>query len=304
MEKIAVIDLGTNTFDLLIAEKTNNSIKHLLKIKEAVMLGKEGINAGIISEQAQQRAYTALQKFKNKIDSYQCKQTIAIGTSAIRSAKNMSDFINKVETNLDIKIQTISGNMEADFVFEGVKKAVNLTNENYLILDIGGGSNEFIIANKESVLWKHSFNLGVTRLLEQIPLSDPVTKNEIETLNEHLHNKLFLLKQALDSYPVTKLIGVAGVFNNFAKIIYNKKNTNNYNTDTYNTIELTDFEQMSKEIIASTRQQRLQIEGLEDIRVDVAVMATLFTNMIIKLSNVTGIIQSRYALEEGVIFSI
>lgn len=302
-QKIAVIDLGTNTFNLLIAEQNSEGkINCLFRNKEAVMLGKEGINDGKISQAAQLRAYKVLKIFAEQIKKHDCKKTIAIATSAIRSATNMADFMKKVKSELGIKIKIISGSMEADFIYEGVKNAVKFTSENYLILDIGGGSNEFIIANEKEVLWKHSFDLGAARLLEYIKPSDPIKQREIAQLDEYLDRQLFLLQIALESYPVTQLVGASGVFDNFAKIIDGLKGLKYYETDTYRYLSLTDFFQISKKIIASTHSERLQIKGLEAIRVDVAVMATLFTNFVIKLSKVKGIIQSAYSMKEGMFY--
>lgn len=302
-KKIAIIDLGTNTFNLLLARQgADKRINYLLRSKEGVMLGKEGLNDGKISSAAQLRAYNVLKAFAEQIKKHDCQQTIAIATSAIRSASNMTGFIKKIKSELGIKIKTISGSMEADFIYEGVKNAVKFTSENYLILDIGGGSNEFIIANENEVLWKHSFDLGVARLLQFISPSDPIKQEEIVQLNDYLTRQLFLLQIALENYPVTQLIGASGVFDNFVRIIDEIKQVKHNETSTYKVLTLSDFSQISKKIIASTHSERLHIKGLEAIRVDVAVMATLFTNFVIKLSKVKGIIQSAYSMKEGVFF--
>lgn len=304
-KKIAIIDLGTNTFNLLVAEQNSGTkINRLFHTKEAVMLGREGINDGKISQAAQLRAYKVLKSFSEQIKQYNCQQTIAIATSAIRSANNMINFIGKVKSELGINIKIISGSMEADFIYEGVKNAVNFTSENYLILDIGGGSNEFIIANEKEVLWKHSFNLGVARLLEHIAPTDPIRQEEITQLNQYLTHQLFLLQTVLEKYPVTQLVGASGIFGNFAKIIDEIKQLKHDETDICRALTLSDFSQISKKIITSTHSQRLQIKGLDPIRVDVAVMATLFTNFVIKLSKVKGIIQSAYSMKEGVFFTL
>lgn len=300
--KIGIIDLGTNTFNILIAEiEEGKSFDVLLNTKSPVMLGSEGINEGYISDKAFTRAYAVLRDFKQLIDQFKCDKVVAFGTSAIRSASNSDDFINKIKDDFSIEIETISGDKEATYIYQGVSQAVEFTNENYLILDIGGGSNEFIIANKDGVLWQQSFALGGARLLDKINPSDPVTSNEIDLLNLYLDKELTALVDALKTYPVTQLVGSSGAFDSFAKILHRKKFNEPMPASLLsNVIKLDEFKTIYNEIIPTQRIERLMIPGLESIRVDTIVMSVLFTDYTLKLSGVQGIIQSSFSLKEGV----
>ena len=104
--------------------------------------------------------YTVLRGFRQLINEFKCEKTVAFGTSAIRSATNSGPFINKVSEELNIQIETISGQQEAEYIYQGVSQAIQFTDDSFLIMDIGGGSIEFIIANKDIVLWKQSLQLG------------------------------------------------------------------------------------------------------------------------------------------------
>jgi len=301
--RIGIIDLGTNTFNLLIADKQDDQpFKCLLNTKSAVMLGSEGLDKGFISDKAFTRAYGVLRDFRALLNEFNCNKVIAFGTSAIRSASNAIDFIGKVSTDLNINIEPITGDKEAEYIYLGVKQAVDFTSENFLILDIGGGSNEFIIANKHKLLWKHSFPLGGARLHERFKPCDPIKESEIEKINIFLKAELVLLEQALKQFPITKLVGSSGAFDSFSEIIHYKKNKIPLPINIINSkITLADFDMLYEMIINSSRSERLLIQGLEALRVDSIVMASLFTKLSIQLSGASEIIQSAYSLKEGVI---
>lgn len=300
--RTAIIDLGTNTFNILIAEKkTDNSFKVLLNTKAAVMLGQEGINQGHISDKAFARAYAVLRDFSDLISRFKCEKTIAFGTSAIRTASNSKQFIAKIASDLNIHIQPISGDQEAEFIYHGVKNALPFSSENFLILDIGGGSNEFIIANAHGIQWKKSFPLGGARLLEKFNPSDPISAFQIAQINTYLSQELMPLFEALEKYPASKLIGSSGAFDTYAEILHfiNHKRPLD-KTSISNKINLSDFNLIYQKIIDSNREQRLLIPGMEAIRVDTIVVAAVFTKFVTDKTKVTEIIQSAYSLKEGV----
>lgn len=300
--KVGIIDLGTNTFNLLIAEIIKGaSFDKLLNTKSAVMLGNEGINEGYISDKAFTRAYGVLRDFSQMIKEFNCEKVVAFGTSAIRDAKNSASFINKIKKDFGIEITTITGDKEAEYIYYGVSKATPFNNNNYLILDIGGGSNEFIIANKHKTLWKHSFKLGGARLLNRFNPSDPITASEIDTINSYLTQELSQLFEAVEKHPVKVLVGSSGAFDSFAEIIHHEK-TGLPLPKIHTNYEFSNkaFDNLYKMIISSTRKFRLLIPGMEAIRVDTIVMATVFTKFVMDKLKLKTIIQSDYSLKEGV----
>ncbi|PKP09193.1 MAG: phosphatase [Bacteroidetes bacterium HGW-Bacteroidetes-4] len=300
--RTAIIDLGTNTFNLLIVNaEAKQPVQVLLNTKAAVMLGQEGINDGYISDKAFARAYAVLRDFSDLVSQFKCKKLMAFGTSAIRSASNSKAFITKIANDLNICIEPISGEQEAEYIYYGVSHAIPFTNENYLILDIGGGSNELIIANKDGISWKESFNLGGARLLEKFKPSDPITPEQITQVNNYLKKELEPLFLAIKTYGVSKMVGSSGAFDTFADILhYELTGLPLDKTRLNNTISLKQFMRIYQLIIASKRSDRLMIPGMEALRVDTIVMAAIFTRMVLERSGATQIIQSAYSLKEGV----
>src|SRR5690242_15828606 len=155
--KIAIIDMGTNTFHLLVAvgDARGYNITHRERL--AVKLGMGGINQSIITNEGLSRALVAMQCFKNTIDHNEIKTVYAFGTSALRSAINGPDVAERIKAVTGIEVNIISGDQEAEFIYYGAKSALDMGREKNLIIDIGGGSVEFIIANDDQVFWKKSF---------------------------------------------------------------------------------------------------------------------------------------------------
>jgi len=206
---LAVIDCGTNTFNLLIVEVKNTAYTKIFNTRHSVKLGEGTINKGFIDAVPFNRGIAALVDFKIHITKYNVEKTLAYATSAIRDAKNGLDFITKTKLDLDIDINIIDGNREAELIYLGNKVAANLKNEPALIMDIGGGSTEFIIANGQQIFWKQSFLCGdknvctaffVPRYL-RFCLKDLVSCPQTDRQTEYRKRQV-LSRAATDNFPV------------------------------------------------------------------------------------------------------
>jgi exopolyphosphatase/guanosine-5'-triphosphate,3'-diphosphate pyrophosphatase len=262
--KIAVIDLGTNTFKLLVAEiNRRGQLITLFKDKIPVKLGEGGINNNEISHTPFLRGLNAMKFHKQNIDKFNVDKIYAFATSAIRSAKNGKALVTKIQADTGIDVKIISGKKEAELIYYGVRQAHSMGKKRHLIMDIGGGSTEFIIANDKKIFWKHSFDLGAARLLERINPSEPITADEIKELNQYLKKELKPLFEALDKYNTDVLIGSSGSFDSLAEMIYHRFHTpENPLVKTDYMFNLDYFEQMYHQIVTSNYDERLKIKGL------------------------------------------
>jgi len=181
----AVIDLGTNTFNLLVGEKSGNTWKVCFKDRIGVALGRGGICEGIITPEAIARATNAIQQFIVQSKNQEVNCIRAIGTSAIRDAKNQGDLLAKIREECGIEVEVISGQTEADFILQGVSQFHAFSSAE-VIMDIGGGSTEFIFINRKEVEQRFSANIGLIRMAEQAALSDPLKSEEILALEHWL----------------------------------------------------------------------------------------------------------------------
>lgn len=302
---VAVMDLGTNTFHLLIAEGTIDNFHEIVHQHVAVKLGEGGINKGIILPAAFERGINTMKDFSEHIAACQVQQVKAIATSALRNASNGNDFINHVKTETGIEIEIVDGDREADYIYKGVKASDLLSAQNSLIIDIGGGSVEFIIGNNERMIWKQSFEIGAARLMERFHNTDPISPAAIEALNLYLENTLSDLFIAVKETPVYNLIGSSGVFETYAGLIasektdsFDLKKIKVYNFDEEELLTVTD------QLILSSHAERLSNKGIIPVRVDMIVVASLITRYVMQKLAIKNVALCTYSLKEGVLAEI
>lgn len=300
MKMIAVIDIGSNTFQLLIAEINNKDFVNRYFAEVAVKLGKNGFKDGVLAADAIDRAIITLNSFKKEIERFEISTIYTIATSAVRDASNGEYFVSKVKNEVGLDIQVIDGDREADLIFKGVYNAVNPKGK-YLIVDIGGGSTEIILGEDEKVLWKKSHKVGIRRLDDDFDLNDPLSPDNIHQLEDHYS---FILEEfykvVKDLSPIT-LIGSSGAFETFRDImVYADYRNQNYIKSIL--LDINEFEKLNETLLKFSTEQRMNIKGLNPMRVDTIPLASLFVKGIIEKCNINKFIQTDYALKEGVIY--
>lgn len=299
MNRYAVIDLGTNTCNLLIANiLPDNSFETLYDRKLPVKLGRGGIHKDILLPEAIERGISALQSHSETIQEYGVSQVKVIGTSALRGATNRNEFIERVKSLLGWEIEIIDGELEAELIFKGVRLSLPDGIGKYLILDIGGGSTEFILADNNNIIWKKSFNIGIARALETLQMSDPVTSSEIlafeQWFDEHLQELWIICEQ----YQPQTLVGCSGAFDTFMDI--HEKAIPDLKIRGVSEFPLNDYHLIHNRLIHSDQETRSKMEGMDQMRVEMIVIASVFTNFILKRLQVKKLLHTHNSLKEGV----
>jgi exopolyphosphatase / guanosine-5'-triphosphate,3'-diphosphate pyrophosphatase len=306
--RIAVIDLGTNTFNLLIVEtKDDQTYQIVYNNKLPVKLGKSGIDKKEIRPDAITRGLNAVDRHLQTVREYKAEKVFAFATSAVRSARNGEQFVKMIRQRFNLEVEIINGDREAELIYFGVKQAVSLNQGKVLILDIGGGSNEFIIADHENIYWKKSYPLGVARLLAKFKPSDPISIEEIEFISNYLEERLSDLFEEFKKHKISTLVGASGSFETIAAMI--RADDPNFESETgiipeAVSIDLTDFENLYQKLINSTLKERKQMKGLETMRLEMIVVATLIVKFILQKLKLQQLIQSNFALKEGVVYEL
>jgi exopolyphosphatase/guanosine-5'-triphosphate,3'-diphosphate pyrophosphatase len=299
--KIAIIDMGTNTFHLLIAEEEGKGFNIILRDRLAVKIGMGGINDGIITEAAIHRALVAMQSFKNTLDQHLVNKVYAFGTSAMRNAKNNHEVTQKIKSVTGIDINIISGDEEAQYIYLGVKAALDMGTETNLIVDIGGGSIEFIIANQEKVFWKRSFEIGAQRLLEKYQKHDPIINPEIIALNALFDRELTPLFAEIERYKPAVMVGSSGTFDTLSDIFCIKHDIHKSFEEIETPLTLEGFYEIYKDLITRNRASRMLIPGMIEMRVDMIVVACCLVRYLLEKYEFNRIRVSTYSLKEGVL---
>lgn len=296
---IAVIDLGTNTFHLLIAECTaagewNTLFRHRIYVK----LGEEGIQR--IGARAFERALDAMAEYKILIDAAQIPsdRVYAFGTAAIRTAENAGVLLEKIEKETGIRAQAISGDREAELIYKGVRRAVPFpTGERVLIMDIGGGSVEFIIADRERVFWQESFNVGVAVLRRRFQHGDPIEATDIAAIEAFLEQELANLWARLEEYPTHTLAGASGTFDVIDNFLLDPATK----PPLYGETSTDQFEPLCEMLLHSTLEERRRMEKMPPERVEMVTVALVLVRHVLRRANIQRIFTSTYALKEGML---
>ena len=182
--KIGTIDIGTNSMRLLIADYKNNKIENRKKYINITRIGQGVDDKGYITEEALERNLNALKEFADKCIEEKCEKVYCMGTSALRDSKNGQDFVDRAKelTNIDVKI--ICGEEESNLGFMGVLEGAGGDKSNYiLVLDIGGGSTEFIVGNEDGIKFCKSENVGALRMTEKFITTDPISDEEFSKMS-------------------------------------------------------------------------------------------------------------------------
>jgi exopolyphosphatase/guanosine-5'-triphosphate,3'-diphosphate pyrophosphatase len=305
--RIAILDFGTNTFNLLIADDRENSgLKYLHSSKAPVKLGKGGINNKTLHPDAIERAMSAIELHYQKIREYNAEKIYAFATSAIRDATNRQEFLEKVQQKFDLFVNVIPGDREAELIYKGVRQACNFGGGKVMILDIGGGSNEIIIADKDKIYWQESFNLGIARLLEKFNPENPIHPDTVDKIENYLDLQLNTVLRAMDKFKPVYMVGASGSFETFYALVRNKlpEKYIEKQEESRKPIFLEDYRGLHNILLRSTSEEREKMPGMEPVRVEMIVLASIFVNFILGKWKFEKMMLSEYALKDGVIAEI
>ncbi|WP_413576456.1 Ppx/GppA family phosphatase [Bdellovibrio sp. HCB290] len=208
--KVAALDLGTNTFLCLIAEGGPDGITKVHKdLVEVVRLGQDVDKTGRLHVDALARAKKCLTEFKIEIDKHNVDRILAMATSAARDASNGQELFD-IGKELGIPIEVIPGEDEARISYQGATGGVIDPTKTNLVVDVGGGSTEFIVGRGEKILFGQSLNMGGVRLTERFVTQQPVPQDEQKNLNDYIYSELKKILPNLSRNPVDQILAVAG----------------------------------------------------------------------------------------------
>jgi exopolyphosphatase/guanosine-5'-triphosphate,3'-diphosphate pyrophosphatase len=215
MERVASIDIGTNTILLLIAEIGEGRLSPLLEKETVVRLG-EGLQKNrILSEEAMNRGLQTLAQYLEQCQAMEVQKIFAAGTSALREAKNSEDFLRLAKEKLNLSIEVISGEEEAHLSFLAVAKDLKEAKKSVLVVDVGGGSTEFILGKGGWIDQWVSLPLGSVRFTEQFLRSDPVQEEEWDRVKRTI---LYLFVKIPRPQEPFSMVAVGGTATTLASV--------------------------------------------------------------------------------------
>jgi exopolyphosphatase / guanosine-5'-triphosphate,3'-diphosphate pyrophosphatase len=301
VKRVAAIDLGTNSFHAVIVDIfPDGSFYTIDKLKEMVLLAEKGMG-NKLSDEAMNRAVDALQKIKTLSEHQGAEKILAYATSAIREASNGGELIQRVIDEVGIKITAIPGRLEAELIGLAVQHGVNMPLKPSLIMDIGGGSVEYILADKEKFFYLTSKKMGVARMTARFVNQDPISKEEIEQLCDFYKEELLEVAQAFAHHRGSILIGSSGTMENIGLMIShrNKKMP----SLSINELEFTasEFFEFYDDVIGMDHNERAKLPGLDEKRIALLPAGLVLVRFVLKTFGINKVKISSQALREGII---
>lgn len=295
--RVAIIDLGTNTFHLLIVERNGQHFpwNEVFRKREYVKLGSGGIKQ--IEPSAFERARSTMKIYRQFIDEHHVTEISAFGTAGLRRASNAPELIDTIKQNTGIEVDVISGDQEAQLIADGISLSLTDVTRPYLIMDIGGGSVEFILCQRDrKIVFAQSFPIGVAILHHKFNQSDPISKEEMTLLRDSIAQTLSPLFGAMDSFGEMDIVGASGTFDVLADVLDGRR-LNDYCTE----LSISSFHHFFKRVIPKSLKERLEMSEIPEQRADLIVVALLLIKLVLDHHAFERIIVSKFALKEGVL---
>ena len=300
--RVAAIDCGTNSIRLLIADIDGNNFREVVRDMEIVRLGQGVDETGQFHPDAIARTLAAVDKFAAEIAKRGVEKIRFCATSATRDATNRHLFIDGVRERLGIELEVISGDEEAALSFTGAIKDLDPSNGPFLVVDIGGGSTEFVFG-ASTVEAARSVNIGCVRMTERHFASDPATAQQIELARTDIQAAI---AQAAAVVPITKaktLVAVAGTATTVAAAALDLPEYDRYAIH-LSRISAQQTHDAATMFATSTREQRLALGYMHPGRVDVIAAGSLVLSEIMKATGAREFVASESDILDGMAFSL
>jgi exopolyphosphatase/guanosine-5'-triphosphate,3'-diphosphate pyrophosphatase len=304
---LAAIDIGTNSIHMVVVQidPTLPTFTIMAREKDTVRLGDRDRKTGNLTTAAMARALEALQRCQDLAVSCHAQQIIAVATSATREAPNGQEFLNRIESELGLFVNLISGPEEARRIYLGVLSGMDFQNQPHVIIDIGGGSTELILADSHEPRFLSSTKVGAVRLTQDFITTDPISQVEFAQLRAYVRGMLERpvdeLRYYLKPGEELRLVGTSGTIETLAIIHSLDKLGTVPNPLNGYQISRKDIKEMVKRFASLNYAQRFAIPGMSDKRAEIILAGSLILLEAMGMLNLDGIIICERSLREGMI---
>jgi exopolyphosphatase/guanosine-5'-triphosphate,3'-diphosphate pyrophosphatase len=297
--RLASIDVGSNSIHMVVAQAdADGGITTLWRLKEPVGLGRLSFPSHRLSTEAMDRAVGVLGRFQQSAHQREAEKIVAVATSAVREAQNGGDLIERVRRELGLHIRIVSAREEARLIYLAVRHALKMRGQSHLIVDIGGGSVEFVVGDDSHVHMLESRKLGAARMTAQFVHSDPISPEDLRQLRRHYAKELESLCQQIRELRPAKVIGTSGTLENLASLCGSEANGNGHAPQT---IERPRMEKLLAQLLESRSKDRARIRGLDDQRKDQIVAGAVLVSELFERLSLRRLEICPFALREGIL---
>jgi exopolyphosphatase/guanosine-5'-triphosphate,3'-diphosphate pyrophosphatase len=303
--RIAALDLGTNSFHLLIADvHPDGSFTPLAREKEMLRLGDSVSREGFVPTEAADLAVATVRRMKLLAEAADATEIVACATSAIRLAANGDELVDRIERETGVVVDVINGLTEARLIFGAIRASVLLEPAPALCFDLGGGSLEVMVGTASGLLWATSENLGVARLTADFVHSDPIGKTDRRALRAYLTTALRGIADETARYDPKLVVGSSGTLEDLAAMVAARRDAQVPVSLNQLTFTRDEFLPLHDEIVASKASERRRMDGLEPRRVDLIVAGSTLLATAFDVFGFDDMTISEWSLREGILLDV
>ncbi|MET8326389.1 Ppx/GppA phosphatase family protein [Streptomyces sp. NPDC005181] len=312
MTRVAAIDCGTNSIRLLVADAdpATGELIELDRRMEIVRLGQGVDRTGRLAPDALERTFAACRRYGAVIKEHGAEKLRFVATSASRDAENRDEFVRGVLDILGVEPEVISGDQEAEFSFEGATKELagrDHLAKPYLVVDIGGGSTEFVVGD-DRVLAARSVDIGCVRMTERHLVrdgfvTDPPTPGQITAIRADIDAALDLAEESVPLTEAATLVGLAGTVTTVAAIALGLQE---YDSEAihHSRISFEQVQEITGRLVTSTHAERAAIPAMHPGRVDVITSGALVLLAVMQRTGAREVVVSEHDILDGIGWSI
>ncbi|MEU0273764.1 Ppx/GppA phosphatase family protein [Streptomyces sp. NPDC006307] len=302
--RVAAIDCGTNSIRLLVADvdPTTGQVTDLDRRMTIVRLGQGVDRTGRLAPEALERTFAACREYAGVIKEYGAERLRFVATSASRDAENRDDFVRGVREILGVEPEVVTGDQEAEFSFVGATKELPDTGQEYLVVDIGGGSTEFVVGRSHARAAR-SVDIGCVRLTERHVRSDPPSEAEVAAIRADVEAALDLAEETVPLREAGTLVGLAGSVTTVAAIALGLEE---YDSAAIHRSRVS-YEQVAEvtgRLVASTHDERSAIAVMHPGRVDVIAAGALVLLAVMDRIGAREVVVSEHDILDGIALSL
>jgi exopolyphosphatase/guanosine-5'-triphosphate,3'-diphosphate pyrophosphatase len=300
--RVAAMDLGSNSFHLLVADvHPDGHIDPLVQEKEMLRLGDVVSRHGSIPVTAADQAVATVRRFRLLAEAAGATEILAKATAAIRRAENGGEVVDRIRAETDVHVDVIGGLEEARLIFGALRASVVLDPAPAVCFDLGGGSLEVMLGDARSLMWATSVPLGVARLSNDFVHTDPISKRERRAMRSHIEKVLAPVVAEVETFEPKLAVGSSGTLEALAEMVAERRDEDTPATLNQLTIGRDEFLALHRDLLASKAADRLRMPGMDARRVDLIVAGSIVLATAMDQFGFDQLTISEWALREGIV---
>lgn len=300
--RIAALDLGSNSFHLLIADAhPDGTFEPVARDKEMLRLGTAVAATGQIGRAGADAAVEVIRRFRSMAESQQCDELVVCATAAFREASDSLAVVDRIEAEAGVKVRVISGREEARLIFDAVRTSVVIDPPPALALDLGGGSLEVMVGGPRGLDWATSVKLGVARLTTELVRGDPLTGGDCRRITAVVTKTFTRLMPEITRLKPRMAVASSGTLEALIRLAASRRFGTVPSSVNQLSVTAREVESLSSYLVGMTSAERASLPGVDARRADLLPTGALLLTTVLELTGLDELVGCEWALREGMV---